>query len=421
MERGSGRSAVRLAFVLWTGNIGGAEHHTVELARTLKKRGCPVAIVFVSDARPLVKGLHEAGVPHASLGLPRGRSVLRHPRRLARVVSALGPDAAVLISSGYLAAALRLGGYRAPIVAVEHGTILQVDRLPKHQRFIRALDRRSGIWACDAEVAVSRFLLERLECEPRPRRVAWIPNGVDLERFRPPNDAGGHAADGAPIFACASRLIAEKGVADLLRAFANAALDTACLRIAGDGPESERLRLLAGELGVASRTQFLGPILDMPSFWQASSVAVVPSNEWVESFGMVAVEAMACARPVVATDSGALREVVIDGQTGRVVPTGDIERLAAALREYADDASRRKVHGWNGRRACEERYDIEQTATRYLELCRDIIDAGRATRSRRGYEAAYLFEKHPDTTAWKLDPTQKASCRTATGFDDGPR
>ncbi len=168
-------------------------------------------------------------------------------------------------------------------------------------------------------------------------------------------------------------MIEGKGVEDAIAALARPSLTCAALRIAGAGPLEASLRELARSLDVEARVEFSGRVLDMPAFWRSVDVAVVPSNQWIESFGMVALEAMACARPVVVTRNGALPSLVKDGQTGIVVPPADVDALAGALAVYGRDAALRDRHGRAGRQRCEEQFSIERTACRYLELCAELI------------------------------------------------
>jgi glycosyltransferase involved in cell wall biosynthesis len=367
---------MRPALVLWGGYVGGAESLTADLARAIQAQGAEPAVVFVLEEGILADRLDRSDVPYSALGLPRGRAVLRARRRLAQNVSARGPDVAILVDTGYLAAALRSGGYRAPIVGIEHGSLLQAHRLGAWRRVLRSAGRLSGTKACSAVVAVSEYMSERMTTSRLHKRVVCIPNGVDLERFSPSANGAASRPDNIDLeIGCAARLVEGKGVEDVLQALAHPSLQRARLRIAGDGSRLSALQLLAQSLGVYARTDFLGTVLDMPAFWRSADVAVVPSNEWVESFGMAAVEAMACAKAVVATNSGALPEVVADQETGRVVSAGDVDALAFALGEYAQDPARRARHGSNGRRRCEEHYAIEQTAARYLELCAELIRA----------------------------------------------
>lgn len=361
---------MRIAFVLWHGRTGGNQTLTANVVAAMRRSGVDARIVLVGAADPLSHWLEAAGVPYRSLGLTRGRDVVQHSRALTRLVREFGPDCALLVSSGYLAATLRLGGYRAPIVAVEHGTLLQIERARPLGRALRNfLDRYSGLWACGTEVAVSEYMLHELERRRHAPRLVCIPNGVDLERFRPLPEA---APDGF-VIACAARLVPGKGVEDVISALAAMeSTASAQLRIAGDGPDLDRLLAHARTIGVDDRVELLGRVEDMPAFWHTCHLAVVPSREWIESFSIAAVEAMACGLPVIASASGGLVEVVCDGETGTLVAAGDAAGFAAALDRYAREPDIRAAHGSAGRQRCEERYGLERCAAAYAELCRDI-------------------------------------------------
>jgi glycosyltransferase involved in cell wall biosynthesis len=362
---------MRIAFVIWEGRTGGNQTLTADVVAAIRRDGIDARIVFVTAAHPLSQRLDAAGVPYQSMGLATGRQVVLHPRALSRLVQEFGPDCALLVSSGYLAATLRLGGYRAPIVAVEHGTLLQIARARPLRRALRNfLDRYAGLWACGTEVAVSEYMLQVLKRRRHAPRLLCIPNGVDLQRFRPlPR---GTAPD-VFVVGCGSRLIPGKGVEDAISALA--ALEShphARLRIAGDGPDLDRLSAHAQALGVSDRVELLGRVEDMAAFWHTCDVAIVPSREWIESFSIAAVEAMACGLPVVASASGGLVEVVQDGETGTLVAAGDVRGFAAALDRYARDPDIRSVHGSAARMRCEARYGLESCAAAYVELCRDV-------------------------------------------------
>jgi glycosyltransferase involved in cell wall biosynthesis len=366
---------LRVALVLWSGQIGGAESVTGELARALAAHGAEPSVLFILDSEALGERLYGSGVPHAALGFRRGREVLRAPRRFARAVGGLGADVAILVEAGWFAAALRGGGHRAPIIGVEHGSRLQLHKLGLGQRLVRGSALALGMEACSALVGVSEYVTARIPKGLRKKPIVCIPNGVELERFSPRSN-GAHC-DEHTVIGCAARLIEGKGIEDAVRALAQPRLAQATLRVAGDGPHLEALQGLARSLGVDSRTEFLGTVLDMPSFWRRTDVAVAPSTTVVESFGMAAVEAMACGKPVVVTDNGGLAEVVVDEETGRVVPRGDVVALTAALADYIENPERRVREGAAGRRRCEKRYAIEGTAARYLELCADLLTSRR--------------------------------------------
>jgi glycosyltransferase involved in cell wall biosynthesis len=357
----------RVALVLWSGHLGGAETLTAELAGALRRHDIDARIVFVCGGDLLARRLHELQVPYETLGISRGAYVIWHPRALAKAVQEAGPDCAVLVSSGYLAAALRVGGYRQPIAAVEHGALLQLDRLSVGRRLLRHVDRFSGRWACDVEVAVSNYTLEALRRHRHAKQVICIQNGVDLRRFAPKRDE--NRGDLSFTIGYAGRLVASKGVADVIRAFAAMKIsDESLLLIAGDGPERPALEALGHSLGVATRIRFLGRIHDVPRFWRMCDVGVAPSAGWVESFCLGAVEAMASGLPVVASKEGALPETIDEGKTGFLVDRGDIKQLAQAFERYARDVSLRHEHGLAARRLCERRYDFADTVRGYRDL-----------------------------------------------------
>ena len=114
---------------------------------------------------------------------------------------------------------------------------------------------------------------------------------------------------------------------------------------------------------------FSGLVTDMAAFWQECDVAVVASHPpHIESFGIVAIEAMASGLPVVATTNGALPELVADGRTGTIVPEGDPDALATALDAYAAHPYLRVEEGRAGRADCERWFGIDRCAQSYLEL-----------------------------------------------------
>jgi glycosyltransferase involved in cell wall biosynthesis len=376
-------SPMRIAFVLWHGHTGGNQTVTAAIVATLRSAGVDARIVFVGAEDALTRHLDRDGIPRSSLGFDRGRKVVLHARRFARLVRDAGPDCAVLVSSGYLAAVLRTGGYTAPIIAVEHGTLLQVDQLPTIPRWLRRLDRRSGIWACKAEVAVSHYMLSKLEKHPHPRELYCIPNGVDLARFAP-SASDDRQERPETIVGCAARLIHGKGVETAIQALAALrSRPDIRLQVAGDGPEHDRLAALARQLKVNAQLELRGRVTDMPAFWRNADIAVVPSNQWIESFSMAAVEAMASGVPVIASAAGALAEVVDDGRTGIHFPPGDADALAAAITRYADNPQLRRQHGIHARLESEARFGIERCANAYAELCHELINRGTTSAEPR--------------------------------------
>jgi glycosyltransferase involved in cell wall biosynthesis len=357
---------LKLALVLWNGNLGGAEALKAMLAREWRKWEVEASVVFVTDGALLADRLERDGVPHRSVGLTRGRGSLLHPRRLARVVSAAGPDGALLVDSGYLAAALRAGGYRARIVGVEHGKLLTARNLSPARRLRDRLERSSGARFRAVDVGVSDFMVDEIRRHPHARSVCRIYNGIDNQLFTP-NGEDVTTRSGPLRIGAAARLVPGKGIEQLLRAVAQLRDLRLRVDIAGDGPQRESLIRQAEHLGVHDVVSFRGSIQAMPEFWQACDLAVVPS-EFAESFSMATLEAMACGVPVVATKNGGIPEVLADGEGGKIVPPGDPAALATAIRAYATDPDLRRRHAVAARERARRCFGIEESAAQYLEL-----------------------------------------------------
>src|SRR4051794_37387536 len=179
---------MRVAIVLYDGNVGGAEKVTVELAAALRSFGVEASVVFVRDPKELAADLDRREVPYVTFGAGRVQEVLLRPRRFAKLVAEYGPDAALLPTIDHQAVALRIGGYRPPVVAMEHGILLLTPRMPVLWRAPHSLDRRLAAHFVDTVVAVSDFMLGELRHEGRTKRAVRIYNGIDLQS--PPDSSG---------------------------------------------------------------------------------------------------------------------------------------------------------------------------------------------------------------------------------------
>jgi glycosyltransferase involved in cell wall biosynthesis len=366
----SRESRRRLALVLWNGNVGGAEVFTVALARQMRRLGREATIVFIGSPQPLASRLLDSDdVPYRSLGWSRGHDILKHPRLYAAEIADTGPDGALLVSCGFMGAALRMGGYRGPIVAVEHGDVLETQFYSQRQRLFRWISRVGGVWADDMEIAVSDFVLARLRKQPHTRTARRIYNGIDPAQYAVPDAASAHHDGEACVLGFAGRLVFGKGADHLIEAVARLSSTLPMkLLIAGDGPERWRLESLAHSLGIGDIVAFLGLEHDMPAFWQLCDVAVMPSTEFIESCPMTTLEAMASSKPVVATKNGGLPELVIDAKTGVVVPAHNTLALSDALAFYARNRDIASAHGASGRDRVVEYFHIDKCAHSYLDL-----------------------------------------------------
>ncbi len=361
--------AGRLALVLWNGQVGGAESLTVTLAQRLLRMGANVEVVFISHPRPLAARLSEAGVPYRSLGFRRGRDIAFQPRRYARGIAAAAPDGALLVARGLLGAALRCGGYRGAIVAVEHGELLELPGISWPRRLRLRVAGSFGARADDVEVGVSEYMVTHMRRHSHARDIRLIRNGIDPTAYATADSPRTDYESDALTLAFAGRLVRGKGADCAIRAVAK--LDPvyrARLLIAGDGPERSKLEALAESTCRLGAVEFLGRVDSMPAFWRAADVVVVPPDSFTESFSMVTLEAMTCAKPIVATRNGAIPELITHGVTGTLIPLKDSDALARAITHYADRPDLRAAHGRAAFDRAVNSYHIDDCARAYFEL-----------------------------------------------------
>lgn len=226
----------------------------------------------------------------------------------------------------------------------------------------------------DQVVATSREEVDELAAEGLAReRCTVVPCGVDTDRFAPGTGTGATLAPvedpGAPPrLLCLGRLVPRKGVADVVAALPE--LPGVELLVAGGPPadslgmdeEVRRLERMATNLRVRDRVRFLGRVDHdaIPALLSAADVVV--SVPWYEPFGIVPVEAMACGRPLVASEVGGQRDTVVDAHTGVLVPPRHPQRVATAVYDLLRDPPTRERMGRAGRSRAVEQYDWRRVA-----------------------------------------------------------
>jgi len=254
-----------------------------------------------------------------------------------------------VISPAY--AALHAAGVRRVVVHDHSSGARQVRHglrgLAKH------LATRVPWAAADAVVAVSAYVAERQRAAGRvaAERIHVVPNPVSVPRTiaRPAAEvrAALGLAPGRRLVAAAGRLTTEKGFSDLLEA-ADALPEDVDVLVFGDGPERARLEAQRARLRTGARVRLAGQRPDAADCVAAADVCVVPSR-WEEAFCLAAAEALARARPVVATRVGAIPELVRDGVTGVLVPPADPPALARAIRHLLEAPELAAALGQAGR------------------------------------------------------------------------
>lgn len=223
--------------------------------------------------------------------------------------------------------------------------------------------------------AVSRSTADDLVRRGIPRQsIRVVHPGVDSSRLTP---AAGTRAP-APLFAYLGRLKRYKGVDIVIRAFAQVGRSDATLAIAGTGDHRPALERLVASLDLGARVQFLGFISEDEKLTLLRRSWAMAFASPKEGWGITNLEAAACATPVVASDSPGLRESVRDGETGFLVPHGDIGAMAAAFRRLADSPALVASLGAAGRRFAET-FTWERAADlteRHLETLTGTEGAG---------------------------------------------
>jgi len=261
------------------------------------------------------------------------------------------------------------------VVTTLHGTdITIVGSDPSYAPLTQYL-----ISGSDSATAVSRSLARDTEHHFCTRTttscsIEVIPNFVDVERFHPGAGGARGRRAGAPETVHVSNFRAVKRVPWLVEAFAKAARGLeARLTLIGDGPERAVTERRVQELGIADRVRFLGMRDALPELLAPADVFLLSSRE--ESFGLSALEAMACGVPVVATAVGGVPEVIEPEKTGLLAPVDDQDLFAAHLRDLLSDRVRAREMGMRARDVVVERYGREQVVSLYEGLYRRVLAA----------------------------------------------
>jgi len=219
-----------------------------------------------------------------------------------------------------------------------------------------------------------------------------IPNAVDHMRFRPDVDGGParerlHLRPDDPLVLFVGRAVPHKGIEHLVEAAKY--VPEAMFVVAGDGPFLPAARRLAALFGVEDRILFPGKIAyrDLPEFYAACDVFVLPSVSRLEAFGIVALEAMATAKPVVVTDIPGVREVVTDGVEGLLADPVHPEDLAAKIRTLLANPDRRAEMGRRGRDKVESRFRIDQVAIAVERLYEEVLRSSPQIGANGDYQS----------------------------------
>jgi glycosyltransferase involved in cell wall biosynthesis len=230
---------------------------------------------------------------------------------------------------------------------------------------------RKTIQKCDRLITVTDQVKTLYSNVFDAEKIWTIPLGVDTNLFAPQKNDD--LKDKHEIL-FAGYLYKLKGVEYLIKAIQTVAKNhkDVKLRIVGNGPDKPRLTKLAKTLQIADKVSFEGlvPHTQMPQYYQRCDIFCFPTLG--EPFGKAIIEAMACAKPVIASNIGGPAEIISNGKTGLLVPPAQPEILATKIIELLDDGKRTEQMGANARKTVIERYSWEKIGEQYHSLYRSI-------------------------------------------------
>lgn len=360
---------MRILQVITDTDRRGGQVFGVDLGRALEARGHDVRTVALAPGTG-ARGLDVPVLGTSRLGvatLHRLRKELRdHDVAIAHGSSTLPACALAGVgSTPFVYRQIGNSKYWAPTVAKR----VRVGMLLRRARAVVALSPAAR------DLLVSWFRVP-------VSRVHVAPNGVDGRRFSPAAPAdrdrcrtqlGLDRTD--PVVLYVGSLEAFKGVDAVIRAAAQSG-PSAVLLVVGAGPDRAALEALADDL-LPGRVHFLGLVDDVVPTYMAADVVVLPFTG-ADSMPATVIEAGLCGVPVVTTPVGAIPEVVVDGETAVLVPTGDEASLVAATSALLDDPARARAIGLAARQSYLERFDIAVVAAAWERVLTAVVDPGRS-------------------------------------------
>jgi len=355
--------------------LGGAEEALLFLIEGLDRSWQPTLLYHDLPAvAPLAQRARELGadaraIPEMPLGLVGARRVPGLVRELRRTSpSVFHAHLSWPLAAKYGLVAAVLARVPAVVATVHLFPQFRLDRSNYVQERLLARE-------VDRYIAVSKAIARQLEDTFHwpPEKIEVVHNAIRSDRFRVAADlrfrqqlAGGV---NRPIVLTVARLHAQKGLDVLLQAASH--VPDAQFVVAGDGPLRGRLRSQADELGLEDRLAFLGQREDIPRLLAASDVFVLPSL--YEGTSLAVLEAMAAGRPVVSSRIGGTDELVVDGESGVLVPAGDADALAAAIRRLLADPALRARIGTAARQRAESLFCAAPTVARVTGVYEEVL------------------------------------------------
>ena len=265
-------------------------------------------------------------------------------------------------------------GARLAVVTTLHGT--DITLVGQDQSYLPIT--RFAIDKSDAVTAVSHYLREVTAAQFGTRKeIDVVPNFIDADRYRPDGAsewARGFRREGEALLVHVSNFRPVKRVGDVIGIFDRVLAKTpARLLLVGDGPDRALAERLCREMKICDRVHFLGNVTAVETLLPVCDLLLLTSDR--ESFGLSALEAMACGVPVVGTDAGGLPEVVASGTTGYLRPIGDVDGMSRDALSILTDPARKAQFSEAARRRAVSEFPEERAVARYLDVYEKALAA----------------------------------------------
>jgi glycosyltransferase involved in cell wall biosynthesis len=373
-------------------SLGGVEELVRQLAHEYRRQGIQTIVLVNRWPRSMPAEDNFEGIPvyRLSMRMPeynlrvRTNYALAYPFVRARMLRILRQHKIDLIhvqcvsANGHYAS-IASRALRIPLIVTSQGErTMDAERVYEKSPFMNTVLRRALAQA-DCITACSRDTLQDLERYTATTfgpRGSVIYNGIRLEDFQGV-DPYSHPR---PYILGIGRHVSQKGFDLLIQAFAASGLGSYDLLLAGDGPERKVLEQLAQKLLIEERVKFLGRAdrATAVALFRGCEFFVLPSRQ--EPLGIVNLEAMAAGKAVIASKTGGVPEIVADGETGLLVPPGDAESLAGALRRIAGDRALRERLAAGGRERV-RRFTWDAVAASYHQIYEAALAGRRSAPS----------------------------------------
>ena len=370
-------------------HVGGVESHVYSLSAELVKRGHEVEVITSKHKRDIpgremmdgftVTRLKPAATMLRTPIVPRTRGILKESEADVFHAHSPPPLAAYYASKASL-------DKKIPFVLTYHCDIEipSIFGIVVEEVYRRTIGRRT--------MKRANKIIVTTETYAATSRAVWkyspevIPNPVDYEFFRPGIDGSAvrkflRVKEDEHILLWIGRVVPHKGIEYLVEAARY--VDNARFLIGGDGPHLNAVKRVSRAAGVEDRVVFLGRLKrsELPKYYAACDVFVLPSVSRLEAFGIVALEAMSSGKPVVVTDMPGVREIITNGVEGLLCEPLSAGDLAEKLKRLLADPELRRKMGDAGRKKVVEKFGIKQVVDKVEKVYKEVASGSAAAKS----------------------------------------